>query len=94
MQWVSDGDLRKGIAIGQLVQLARYVRRTGLSAILEPDRHPFPGLVVGGTRAAGLIVAGTNRYWWGGSTPRPIGPLNRPREVAQAVATFLNAEVG
>lgn len=52
-------------ALRHLESLAGELRRTGLATVIEPDRHPFPGVVVtvpANVRPA-VIMAGRRCYW-------------------------------
>lgn len=73
----------------QLEGLAVELRRLGLSAVVDGNRRPRPGLRVANPARSTWIAAGTASYWWD-EDPSRISPLDRPAEVARQIVGRLS----
>jgi hypothetical protein len=78
------------VALRHLARLATELRRTGLTAAVEPDRHPFPGVLATDPAASAVIMAGTGHYWRRADDDLVlVGVLTEPADAASIVHKWL-----
>jgi len=84
------GNERDVIVLEHLSHLAREVRRTGLSATVDPNHDPFPSLVVESIGERAVIVVGSSYYWWDHHGDfEVVGPVSALDDATRAVVQRL-----